>query len=372
MLNGIGADVQVESMGVSGGGSFAVSGPVGEVLLNHGMDIRALRPWYSQKYGPLVNMGGQVVNADKATLLKDEWKELDSTVVKVARERLRVIGDLERAGLTMTLNNGMGTTLFEYEAMSDAGEAQITMDGIDTGRNDRVLFELRSLPMPIVSMDWRINARNLASSRRKGDPLDTTMAAQATRRVSEKLEDIVFNGCSEFSYGGGTVYGMKDAPYRATVSLGTNWDSLSLDSDGTIGEKILSKVQDMIKAALAVNHYGPFNLYIPRDYGYLLGSDYTVGTDGSGGQSGNGRTIRERLMALEEISDIKVADKLDDDNIMLLEMTSETVQLIKGMEITTVQWPSQGGMALNFKTMAIMVPLFRGDFKGQSGLVHCS
>lgn len=363
--------VQVEALSANGSGSFAVSGPVGEILLANNMDVRCLRPWYSPKYGPLVNVGGQVVNADKATLLKDEWKELDQTVVKVARERLRVIGDLEAAGLVHTLGNGMGTTLYEYEAMSDAGEAQITMDGIDRGQNDRVQFELRSLPMPIVSMDWRINARNLASSRRRGESLDTTMASQATRRVSEKLEDIVFNGCSTFSYGGGTVYGMKDAPYRAVVSLGTNWDSLSIDSEGTIGEKILSKVQDMIKAALAVNHYGPFNLYIPRNYGYLLGSDYTVGTTGTG-QSGNGRTIRERLMALEEISDIKVADKLDDDNIMLLEMTSETVQLIKGMDITTVQWPSQGGMALNFKTMAIMVPLFRGDYDGQSGLVHCS
>lgn len=364
------SDVQVETLNMNEGGNLVGAGPVGERLLSNGMDVRVLRPWFSDKYKrPLVNVGGRITAADKATLRKDEWKELDQTVVRVARERLRVVSDLENAGLTYNLTNGIGTTIFEYEAMSEAGEAQLTMDGLDRGRSDRVRFELRYLPLPIVSMDFRVNARNLASSRRRGDPLDTTMAAQATRRVSEKIEDIVFNGASTFTYGAGTIYGMKDAPYRSSVTLSVNWDELVLDSDGTIGEKILADVQSMIKAAQNVNHYGPFNLYIPKNYGYLLGSDYTVGTTGSG-QSGMGRTIRERLLALEEVNDIRVGDKLDVDNVMLLEMTSETVQLIRGLDMTTVQWESEGGMALNFKIMAIMVPLFRGDFQGQSGLVH--
>ena len=43
-----------------------------------------------------------------------------------------------------------------------------------------------------------------------------------------------------------------------------------------------------------------------------------------------------------------------------------------GADITTVQWESHGGMQINFKVMAIMVPQLRADFTGQTGIVHGS
>jgi hypothetical protein len=42
------------------------------------------------------------------------------------------------------------------------------------------------------------------------------------------------------------------------------------------------------------------------------------------------------------------------------------------MEITTLQWETHGGMMQNFKVMAIMVPQIRGDFNGNTGIVHGS
>ena len=363
------SDVQVESMHVNGDGSLIAGGDVGQRLLNNGMDVGILRPYWSPKFNrPLANVNGVVRPVNNATLRKDEWIELDMACQKVARERLVGVADLESRGLTLPLKNGLGTTVFEYETMSEAGAADISMDGLKRTENDRVVYGLKYLPIPIVHMDFRINARQLEASRTRGDSLQTSMVEQATRRVAEKVEDMLFNGTSSFSYGGGTIYGYADAPNRNTVTLGTNWTSLTDDSDGTIGEKILAQVNDMIQASINVNHFGPFVLYIPKAYSYLMGSDYTTGT----GSTSTTRTIRERLLALQEISDIKVADKIAANTVALVEMTSETVQLVTGMPLTPVEWKTDGGMALYFKVMTIKVPLIRADYENQCGITILS
>jgi hypothetical protein len=46
--------------------------------------------------------------------------------------------------------------------------------------------------------------------------------------------------------------------------------------------------------------------------------------------------------------------------------------MVIGMDVTTVQWETHGGMRLNFKVMAIMVPQLRSDFNGNAGIVHGS
>ena len=58
--------------------------------------------------------------------------------------------------------------------------------------------------------------------------------------------------------------------------------------------------------------------------------------------------------------------------MLLVQMTSDVVRAVKGMQITTVQWESHGGMMLNFKVMCIMVPQIRADHNGNTGLVHGS
>jgi len=42
------------------------------------------------------------------------------------------------------------------------------------------------------------------------------------------------------------------------------------------------------------------------------------------------------------------------------------------MDMTTVQWDTQGGLQQNFKVMSIMVPQTRADQNGNTGIVHGS
>ena len=56
--------------------------------------------------------------------------------------------------------------------------------------------------------------------------------------------------------------------------------------------------------------------------------------------------------------------------MVMVQMTTDVVREVVGMDITTVQWETKGGMQLNFKVMAILVPQLRADQNGNTGIVH--
>ena len=55
-----------------------------------------------------------------------------------------------------------------------------------------------------------------------------------------------------------------------------------------------------------------------------------------------------------------------------MQMTSDVARAVIGMDFTTVQWPSKGGMQQNFKVMTIQVPQIRSTFAGRSGIMHAT
>ena len=329
-------DTMVDIFESKGGQVVAAHGSVAQSLLTNGFNASSLRT--------------------NALLRYDEWKLIDEVVVKIARERLRGIADLVQAGLTKPLKNALGTTVLQFEQESDFGDAEINMDAVTRGRGDRITFTPGYLPIPIIHKDFHLTIRALEASRKRGEPIDTTQIAAATRKVTEKTEDILFNGSSSFAYGGGTIYGYIDAPHRGTVALSEQWTASSCT-----GQDILDDVLSMIEEANDAHYYGPFVLYVPTAYGVAIEDDFKAASD---------RTIRERLIAIESISDVRVSDKLTAHNVVLIQLTSDVVELVSGMQVQPVEWDEQGGMIKQFKIMSIMVPWIKSDADGNCGIVH--
>lgn len=347
-----------DSISLSPDGMVPMGG-VATRLLSNNMSADSLRPWVSDKDNlPYVNHAGSVMRTNAATLRKDEWKQYDSAIVESARIRLSGIADLMGRGLTYNIGNGLGKTVIEYEDMGDMSAASMNMDGMTRGQRDRPEYAIKYLPLPIIHKDFYINARVLAASRTTGSPLDTTMAALAGQTVAEKLENLLFNGSSSFTFGGGTIYGYTDFPYRNTLTLSTAWDGSAMT-----GELILDDVKAMKQASIDDRHYGPWVLYIPTNYETVLDGDFKAGSD---------KTIRQRILEIAGITDVKVSDTLTADNVILVQMTSNVVRLVTGMPIQSVEWSTEGGMVLNYKVMTIQVPQLRADQAGRSGIVHLS
>ena len=107
---------------------------------NQSLNAMSMRPWRAddgksyittyQSGDPKVSTSYENKLVANSTLRQDEWKELDQAVLGVARDKLVGINDLVAAGLTYNLGNALGTTVFDYDQISDGMEASMTMDGV--------------------------------------------------------------------------------------------------------------------------------------------------------------------------------------------------------------------------------------------------
>lgn len=337
-------------------------GDVAARLMAADFDVNALRPYIGTDGRSYIttNVAGSpkavpLVNA-AATLRHEEWKQLDTVVMDIAQARLRFVADLRSRNLTYAIPNGLGTTVLMSENMSDISDAQISMDGLKESSSDRSQVELVNLPLPIISKDFTINARQLATSRRMGTPLDMTMVEKSTRKVVEMVEKLHLGKLDDYSFGGGKVQGMTNYDGRLLKSL-TAPTTSGWTPAVTVQEVLAMKAQ-----AQAAHYYGPYMIYVSPAWDQYLDDDYSA-------EKGD-NTLRQRISMIEGIGGIVTLDFLTDWDLVLLQMTSDVVRTVNAMDVTTIQWESHGGLLLHFKVMCILVPQFRCDQDGNTGIVH--
>lgn len=304
------------------------------------------------------------------TLRKDEWIRIDRAVREAGRLRLKAFQDLANAN-TYGGFNGMATMILEYENINDPGAAIIDMDGLTDGPNDQPKFQLEGLPLPITHSDFTISERRLMLSRNSGTPLDTTLPGFASRRVNESIERVTIGTSTGISYGTSTdysrtskVYGYLNYPDRATKTDLTQ-------PTGSNPEVTVAEVLEMRETMLNQKQYGPYMLYHSTDWDQYLDNDYAR----LGGNNAS-MTLRDRLRKIEGIQDVKRLDYLTSaDNpwtLLLVQMTEDNARAVIGMQLVTVQWPTKGGLQMNFKVMCIKVPQLRSDFDGNCGILQAT
>lgn len=302
------------------------------------------------------------------SLRKDEWQMIDRAVLKEARQRLRLWGDIA-ARNTFGGFNGMAKSILEHETMDDPGFAQVDMDGLTEGRSDQPRFQREGLPLPITHSDFTFGSRKLAESRNTGTPLDLNMAELAARRVSEMIEEVSIGIKTGMTYGtlanysrNSTAYGLINYPDR-----GTKTDMTA--PTGANGETILTDWLALRDVLYADNMYGPYIAYTSNDYDEFLDNLFST-TEPSAG------TLRSRLLQIDGISAIRRLDFLtgstNDFEVILVQMTPDVIRAVNGLDMTTVRWEAVGGMRLNFKVMAIHVVQIRSDYDGRCGIAHGS
>lgn len=312
--------------------------------------------------------------SDKAQVM------VDKAVVEVGLERLAFVSDVMAAGLTYPLSDPLSVTQLEWETINKVGTAQRTMSPSARGENQLVSRVVHRLPIYLTTDDFSIGIRTLKMSQRVGTPLDMSLIKQATRRVNESIEDAAINGATTLdgqalqTNGGttadGTVItstapGLLNAPNANTAALSVDWTGTN--TVGTTGPAMVNDVLGMISTAQADQKYGPYNLYVGTKAGNLLEGDYrTLGET----------TIRQRIEAITAGGrgiKITVADRMPNASTgvqaVLVQMTSDVVEMINGQAPTVIPWTSLDGFTLYWLVMAIMVPRVRSDYDGNSGIV---
>lgn len=370
--------VITNSEGFFGGGDIA-----SQMVMNN-FDPRCLRPFLNEnRQAVITKMVGRdgnnkpilqnVVTHNAATLRKDDWIQIDQAVVTAARPRLRFFNDLRANGLNINLPNALGKTVWQYERQSSISPATASMDGLRKGDGDRPTYDMDQMPLPIIHKDFSFSARQIAVSRNSNVPLDVTTAGMASTMVAEKVERLALGVDPEYSFGGGHVYGVCNYPYRLTNVFSNPW----LDpAPGQFGPRdtdwtpwhLQKEILDARRTMNEHRRYGPFAIYHSPDFDEVLDDDYNQNTSGIS----VALTLRERLMKIDAIQSIKTSEFLPPRTMVMLEMNQQTIQAITGMDITTVQWQTEGGFEIHFKVLCMLLPRLKSDFYGNCGIFHAT
>jgi uncharacterized linocin/CFP29 family protein len=252
----------------------------------------------------------------------------------------------------------MGRTVLQYEDQSDISDAEISMDGLRRTEGDRPEYNLKNLPLPIISKNFSFSARQVNTSRNGSTPVDTTTAELATEKVAEYVEKLTLGELNTYAYGGGTIYGFTNFTNRLTKTI-TNPTAGGWTPTTTV-EEVLAMRQQAYNAF----HYGPYMLWNSPAWDQYLDDDYSAAKGDI--------TLRERLLKIGNIQDVRTVDHLSDTTLLLVQMTSNVVRIVNALEFVTLQWETEGGLNLEYKVMVIMVPQLRADQNDNTGIVHGS
>ncbi len=307
-------------------------------------------------------------------LRKEEWQQLDETLVGVARQRLIGISDLVTRGLSFNLG-GLGVTLSQYEQLGDMSNANVDFSGVTDGEKDSVTFTLINVPVPIFHKDFSINLRRLEASRGPnsiGAPIDRTQIETAAQKVTEQMEEVLFNGMSAagsgtstgagFPAAGGSIQQGAGSTTQASLYGYTTQPNINTQA-GSTWATVTNPTTDLTNTigTLESARYfgGQYVTYVPTTQYNKLRQFFT---DGSGDQ------VFDRVKRIQGIEDIRPGDRLASGTAVMVTMRRDVVDLAIGQDLTVVEWESKGGLMLHFKVMAALAPRIKSDAAAGSGI----
>lgn len=303
--------------------------------------------------------------SDKAQVM------VDKAVVDVGLERLQFAADLMAAGLTFNLPDPLSVTQLEWDQESKVGGAIRAMS--PAARKDNILTDRKHNRLPIYcTMEgFSLDIRTLKMSERVGQPLDTSIVKQATRRVNESIEDAAINGATtedgqNLVVSGYSAPGLINAPNAQSANTTADW--MGANTIGTTGPAMLLDILAGITALQKDKKFGPYNVYLGTTAGNVVNGDFKVNTTD---------TIRQRLEMIDAGGSkltFRVADRMPAGNVSgqvqfaIVQMTDDVVQMVNGQPPTVIPWTSLDGFTLHWLVLAIMVQRIRSDYDGNSGV----
>jgi hypothetical protein len=337
-----------DQMRTTPGGTSQLSGSFLRALEETGeLSVNAMRAGGFRALAPL---------SDKAQVL------IDKTVINVGLQRLVFVADLLAEGLVYPLSDPLSVTQLEWSKSSKIGAAQRTMSPSARGENKLPSVLPSRTPIYLTTDQFEIDIRTLKMSQRVGTPLDTSIVGQCTRAVNEAIEDAGINGATTLD-----GQALVDAGYSAPGLLtapNANVQTITQAAWTTapVGSTVMAEVLSMVAKLQADFKFGPYNLYVGTIIGNALNTDFKANGNDSilarlQQMNFGGRNLR-----------IRTADMMPAATVVLVQMTSDVVEVINGQPPTVIPWTSLDGFTVYNLVMAIMVPRVRSDYNGNSGV----
>lgn len=272
-------------------------------------------------------------------LREDQARELEETLTMVAERDFVGVADLEAAGLDTQLRN-IGVTTFEFENVGAMHDAHQSMSIRDLGERDRADFQLNFVPVPVTRQGFQLDRRDTA-----GGDLSTVNMEEATRVVTKKLEDTLFNGGDvTITHPNGTqsgIPGYTTLGAADNATLDTVWTTLR--DNGNL-DNAVEDVLTMRSNLRDAGFEGPYTFYAPSNWDAVIDDDY---------KAESSQTLRDRILSMDGIQNVQIAPSLANDNAVLVQMTSSVVEMPVGQALTSVTWDIHGGHVTNWDVLSV-------------------
>jgi len=201
-----------------------------------------------------------------------------------------------------------------------------------------------------------LSLRHLEASRRgNGSALDTIQAIVATRKVQDKVDDLIFNGSAK-KLGADRIYGLTTKPERVQKTA----TELGGGDFGT-GNNAFNTLNGAINWLAGLGYYGPFGAYIAREqYGQInkLIDNTAI-------------SLMSAVLSMTPgLSFIRPSDKLKAGEAVVWQLTKDVADLAIAQDVTPVQWESLGGFLIDFRIFTAVTIRVKHDANGVCGIVH--
>lgn len=316
--------------------------------------------------GPIRSLREQAYNArgvfrSAAPLPPEAGEEMDDVVTEVGTQRLAVVAALIQYA-ERPLANWWGTTAVQHLKNSEQGRARATMYPGGRGESSQKDRTAVNTPVYAFEEDFDYHERFLEVAAGSGVQLEDESLASALININELAEDFAINGPSVNFGAISTVYGLENAPNSNTGTLsGSNpaWDHAS-----KTGEEILDDYHAMRDALVADRFNGPYVMFVEANYQSPLSKPYSDGVT-----SAVGIKVRDMLLDEPDLLDIFICDMLADDKVFLVDVSRRSCGIYMGQDPT---WLPMGVHRFQheFLALACMVPYFRDDYNGGSGVAE--
>ncbi|MBL9002825.1 MAG: bacteriocin family protein [Myxococcales bacterium] len=172
-------------------------------------------------------------------LSAERWRELNMAVVEVARRRL-----VGRRFLDLYGPLGSGVQSVANDVFAGTERAAIGVLGEEPKPPVRAAGR-QMLTIPILYKDFSLYWRDVQTAEQFGTPLDMSAAAGAASFVSDREDDMVFNGVPELGQPG-----LATVPGRHVLPLG-DWTQV-----GTAITAVSAAIERLVESGF----YGPYCL----------------------------------------------------------------------------------------------------------------
>jgi uncharacterized linocin/CFP29 family protein len=266
----------------------------------------------------------QFVGTDELQLTEEQYTLVEQAIITAARKPLvgRTVMPTQDLGDFGILN-------IETYAQTDMSEAAIGMAAVQQNV-DLVGLTPSNLGIPVLWKDFVIRARELASSRRLGIPLDTSNASDAGRRVSELEETLIWEGIQGF-------IGFMGVVGRLTEGSAGTWATAA---------NAYADVKDAVADLEGAGYAGrPTLILTPAQKACMRAH---IGTTSD--------TVLEKVMELCEV--VTAHFFADNASALMVVPDPENFQLKIGQNLLTRPWELPGGDYF-FRTIEALIPQFK-------------